>query len=533
MSVLILFCAIVILSCIVTNKFSNKLGIPALIFFMFLGVLFGSDGLLKISFDDYDLTSKLCSIGLMFIIFYGGFCTKKPENKITLQAALLSSLGTIITAFLCGGFCFYVLKIPFAESFLIGAVISSTDAASVFSILRSKRLNLKYNTAPLLEMESGSNDPFAYILTLLGIVLLQGNEILSLTPLLLKQIFYGVFIGALIAYGAIFIFKKTRLLSEGTDTLFLVAIVLASFSVPDMLQGNGFLSAYITGIILGNSEIRNMINLIYFFDGITALFQVIIFFLIGFLSFPHKIPEILVPAILITLFLTFIARPLAVSMIMLPFKATFNQIFFISAAGLRGAASIVFAILVVAENTSVIYDLFHIVFVVVLISVTIQGSLLPYFAKVSNMIDRFADVRKTFNDYQQESAIALNKVCIKDSHPWKNSFVKDLNISDNALILLIIRKGKKIIPKGNVLLLEGDDVIIGTTVVSVEEEVNLCETHIDAGHEWLDKKINMIDCPENFLIALIKREGNYFVPNGSTMILKNDTVIFTNPSISE
>ena len=173
MSVLILFCAIVILSCIVTNKFSNKLGIPALIFFMFLGVLFGSDGLLKISFDDYDLTSKLCSIGLMFIIFYGGFCTKKPENKITLQAALLSSLGTIITAFLCGAFCFYVLKIPFAESFLIGAVISSTDAASVFSILRSKRLNLKYNTAPLLEMESGSNDPFAYILTLLGIVLLQ------------------------------------------------------------------------------------------------------------------------------------------------------------------------------------------------------------------------------------------------------------------------------------------------------------------------------------------------------------------------
>ena len=174
MSILILFCSIVILSCIVTNKFSNKLGMPSLVFFMFLGILFGSDGLLKISFDDYDLTAKLCSIGLLFIIFYGGFCTKKPENgKITSQAILLSSLGTILTAGFCTLFCAYVLKLPFVESFLIGAVISSTDAASVFSILRSKRLNLKYGTAPLLEMESGSNDPFAYILTLLGITLLN------------------------------------------------------------------------------------------------------------------------------------------------------------------------------------------------------------------------------------------------------------------------------------------------------------------------------------------------------------------------
>lgn len=172
MSVLILFCAVVILSCIITNKFSNKLGMPSLVFFMFLGILFGSDGVLKISFEDYDLTSKLCSIGLLFIIFYGGFCTKKPENKIlTAQAVLLSSVGTILTAGFCTIFCNFVLQLPFIESFLIGAVISSTDAASVFSILRSKRLNLKYGTAPLLEMESGSNDPFAYILTLLGIAI--------------------------------------------------------------------------------------------------------------------------------------------------------------------------------------------------------------------------------------------------------------------------------------------------------------------------------------------------------------------------
>ena len=304
MSAIILFCAIVILSCIVTNKFSNKLGIPSLVFFMFLGVLFGSDGILKLSFEDYDLTAKLCSIGLLFIIFYGGFCTKKPDdNKVTMQAALLSSVGTILTAALTAVFCHFALKLPAAESFLIGAIISSTDAASVFSILRSKRLNLKYNTAPLLEMESGSNDPFAYLLTMLGIILMKGGSLLSLTSLLFKQIFFGILFGVLIAYATIYIFKKTKLLSEGTDTIFMVAVALVSFSLPDLLGGNGYLSVYLTGIILGNSPIKNKINLIYFFDGITALSQVIIFFLIGFLSFPHKIPEILMPAILITVFL--------------------------------------------------------------------------------------------------------------------------------------------------------------------------------------------------------------------------------------
>ncbi len=527
MSVIILFCAIVIFSCIVTNKFSNKLGMPTLVFFMFLGILFGSDGILKISFDDYDLTSKLCSIGLLFIIFYGGFCTKKPENnKTTIQAICLSSFGTILTAGFTTLFCYYALKIPFVESFLIGAIISSTDAASVFSILRSKRLNLKYHTAPILEMESGSNDPFAYILTVLGIVLLQGGNELSLTPLLFKQIVNGVLIGTLIAFIANFIFKKTKLLTEGTDTIFIVAIALASFALADITGGNGYLSVYLTGIILGNCEIKNKINMMHFFDGITALFQVIIFFLIGFLSFPHKIPEILLPAILITAFLTFIARPLAVSLIMLPFKAPWNQIMYISSAGLRGAASIVFAIMVVDKNEALVYDLFHIVFVVALLSVTLQGSLLPFLAKKFAMIDRFSDVRKTFNDYQQESAISLNKLIIDKNHPWNNSKLKDLKISKDSLILTITRNGKKIVPSGNTQLLVDDEILLGQTYESVNEDIKLIETNIDKGHDWLDKKICELQFPNNFLIALIKRNNEYFIPHGNTEIKINDTIIF-------
>lgn len=527
MSQIILFCAIVIFSCIITNKFSSKLGMPALVFFMFLGILFGCDGILKISFDDYDLTSKLCSIGLLFIIFYGGFCTKKPDSKrITIQAILLSSLGTIFTAFLTYAFCFWVLKIPQIESFLIGAVISSTDAASVFSILRSKRLNLKYSTAPILEMESGSNDPFAYILTILGITLLTSGSTLELAPLLIKQISLGLLFGVTIAFLGILVIKKTKLIQQGTDTIFIVALALASFAIPDLLQGNGFLSVYISGIILGNAEIKNKINLIHFFDGITALFQVLIFFLIGFLSHPHKIPQVLMPALFIMLFLTFIARPVAISTIMLPFKSKINQIFFISSAGLRGAASIVFAILVVAQNVEFKYDLFHIVFVVVLLSIIFQGTLLPYFAKKSDMIDRYTDVRKTFNDFQQESAIALNKIILKDAHPWINRKVKDVILSDNSLILFIKRNDEKVIPCGETQFEENDEILIGTTVVDSSDELNLCETIIDENHEWHNKRISEIRCGCNLLIALIKRNEEYFVPNGDSMILLHDTLIF-------
>ena len=527
MSILILFCAVVIFSCIITNKFSSKLGMPALLFFMFLGVLFGSDGVLKISYDDYDLTSKLCSIGLLFIIFYGGFCTKKPENKkVGIQAALLSSVGTILTALFCAAFCFYVLKIPFAESFLIGAVISSTDAASVFSILRSKRLSLKHHSAPILEMESGSNDPFAYILTVLGISLMQGGELSLLSVLFVKQILIGLCAGVLIALGAIFIFKKTRLLTEGTDTLFMVAVALLAFALPDLMGGNGYLSVYAAGIVLGNSEIKNKINLIYFFDGLTALCQVIIFFLIGFLSFPHKIPTVLLPAVCVMLFLTFVARPLAVSLVMLPFKAPLSQIILLSAAGLRGAASIVFAIFAVAQINQLQNDLFHVVFVVVLLSVAFQGTFLPLIAKKVGMIDRFNDVRKTFNDYQQESAIVLNTLNLKGTHPWANKLLKDVNLLENTLILTIKRGDTKLIPNGNTLLLPEDELLMGTTFAHSPESVNLTETVIDEGHEWRDKKISEITFPSNFLIALIKRGKDYFVPNGSTRIHLNDTVVF-------
>lgn len=527
MSVLILFCAVVIFSCIITNKFSNRIGMPALLFFMLLGILFGVDGIFKISFDNYELTSKLCSVGLLLIIFYGGFCTKKPDDKKTgIVAAVLSSFATFITAFLTAVFCHFVLKISVLESFLIGAVLSSTDAASVFSILRSKKLNLKYNTATLLEIESGSNDPFAYMLTILGLILINGQNSTNIGLMFLLQLGLGVLFGVLIAKAAILIFKKTKFISEGYDCLFVLAVALISFAVPDLLGGNGYLSVYLTGIILGNSEIKNKINLVYFFDGLERLAQVLIFFLLGLLSSPHKFFEIVFPATGIFLFLTFIARPFAVFLAMKPFKAKLRQIIFVSMTGLRGAASVVFAIMVAAGTNNFNLDIFHIVFFVCFASVAIQGSILPFLAKKLNMIDKFFDVLKTFNDYQKESAITLSKFVVSDNNPWINKQLKDINIPKDVLILLIKRERQKIVPKGDTVILKDDVVLLGSSVVHSSSDIKLREMEITENHEWKNKKIKDIDFQPDFLIALIKRAGNAFVPNGETTLFAGDVVVF-------
>lgn len=217
-------------------------------------------------------------------------------------------------------------------------------------------------------MESGSNDPFAYILTIVGITLLNGSNIGATLPLLFKQIFFGIIFGILIAWGALFLLKKTRLLAEGTDTIFVVAVALLSYSLTDLLQGNGYLSVYITGIILGNSQIKNKLNLMHFFDGITALCQVTIFFLIGFLSFPHKIPEIILPAVFITVFLTFIARPLAVFIALGFFALVFKKDLVATEENMKKVASI--------DNSKTITDKKHMIRPMSVLGLVILGFML-------------------------------------------------------------------------------------------------------------------------------------------------------------
>lgn len=522
---IILVSSVIFLS-ILAEKFSVKLGMPALILFMFIGMLFGSDGIMKIPFDDYSAANEICSIALLFIMFYGGFNTKwKLAKPVATKAVLLSTLGVVITAGVTAVLCYFLLGFSVAESFLIGAVLSSTDAASVFSILRQKKLNLKDGTASLLEVESGSNDPMSYMLTIIGIGMIGASDAGNHVVLIILQIFLGVSVGVLFAFIAIWLLTKTSLISEGLDTIFMIAIVLICYSISGILGGNQFLSVYLMGIIIGNSKIKNKTTMIPFFDGVTSLSQILIFFLLGLLAFPHEMPEIFLTALAIAIFLTVIARPIAVFGILLPFRCSVRQCVLVSWAGLRGAASSVFAIMVVASGAGLAYDLFHIVFMVSLFSVSIQGTFLPAVAKKLNMVDESNDVCKTFNDYQEESAITLMRMYIPKGHNWENKCIREVNMPTGSLAIMIKRNEETIITKGDTQILAGDSIILSVPAYEPSDNDQLMEIHIDKSHEWCGKAISEINIPEDELLAMVIRNGQNLIPDGKTVICENDIVV--------
>ncbi len=527
MELFLLLISIVIFVCILFWRLSGKIGVPGLFVFILLGMLFGSDGLFKIHFDDFSIANILCSIALIFIMFYGGAGTNwKKAKPVALKAILLSSVGTVLTAGLVGVFCFYVLKFKLLESFLIGAVICSTDAASVFSILRSKKMNLRYSTASLLEIESGSNDPFSYMLTAVVLSLMSGGDfnLSSITIMLALQIFVGLLCGVAMAFLMKYVVENFNIKESGFEAAFIIAVAFISYAIPALLKGNGYLSVYIAGLIIGNQDIPNKKDMIHFFDGITGLMQMLLFFLLGLLSFPSALPDIMIIALCIALFLTFIARPIAVTLTLIPFRRPINQILFISWAGMRGVASIVFAIMATNDPAYLHNDIFHIVFFIVLFSILIQGSLLPYVAKKLNMIDENDDVLKTFNDYADEVPVQFIQFTMTNQHEWINMRLKDIILPPHSIFALIMRNNQKIIPNGNTKLKENDIVIMSGKQLKKNHDVNLYEKTIDEDHPWINHKISELNLKRK-LIIIIKRENKTIIPNGDTLILFNDILV--------
>ena len=469
---ILILCSSVILLAIFSSKFLDALGIPALLFFMCLGMLFGTDGIFKISFADFANTKDIASLALGFIIFYGGFCTKWATAKpIIAKAAVLSTAGGFLTAVLTSVFCHFVLELSFLESFLIGAVISSTDAASVFSILKAKNLHLKENTAPLLEIESGSNDPMSYVLVILAITLMQNQSSGFVIALFFKQMVFGILIGVLVAKISIYIYEKTSIITDENGSLFIIALVLLSYLLPFFCDGNPFLAVYFLGIILGNANILNKVPMMHFFDGITKLAQIGIFFTLGLLAFPREVPSILLTGMLIFLFLTFIARPAAVFLLLSFFKSGINQCLLVSWAGLRGVASIVFAIIAMDSGITLHYDLFHLVFLISILSVAIQGTFLPLAAKMTNMIDPHVDIKKTFNDYEEECAVKLLRITVPKNHEWVGKPIRYVEFPQKSLAVLIKRKQERIIPKNSTVIQAGDNITLSLPAINLPDEL--------------------------------------------------------------
>ncbi|MBS5939103.1 potassium/proton antiporter [Clostridium sartagoforme] len=458
---LMIICGLILLICISSSKILYRFGVPMLLIFIVLGMLFGSDGLVGIYFDNYDLTSTICSLALVFIMFYGGFGTNwNIARKSAVPSILMSSFGVIITAGLTGLFCYFVLGTSLLEGLLIGAVVGSTDAASVFSILRSQKLNLKGTLAPLLEIESGSNDPIAYMLTIIILTLMSNAGASLILPMLIKQIVFGILVGSILAILAVKIMRMVNFEVEGFYTIYVTAIAILSYAISEYFGGNGFLSVYMAGIIIGNSKIPHKKSLYHFFDGVSWIMQIALFFILGLLSFPSKLPEVLGISIVISLFMMFVARPLATFIILDRFDYSNKEKVFISWVGLRGAASIAFAIFSVTYGVNIENDLFHIIFFIALFSVGIQGTLIPIVARKLDLVDDNTPVLRTFNDYKEDKKTKILEVNIESDNKWAGKSIMDADIPEEVLIVMIRRAEEVIVPKGSTVINIDDTLVL-------------------------------------------------------------------------
>ena len=526
MTFFLLFISAVLLLGVLFSKLSNRIGIPVLLGFLALGMVFGTDGIFRIPFDDYDIVNHISTIALIFIIFYGGFGTNwKAAKPVAVQSILLSTLGVFATAALTGVFCHFVLGFSWLEGLLVGSVIGSTDAASVFSILRSKNLSLKHNTASMLELESGSNDPCAYMMTFLILSMMgggvTGGQAVVLT---LQQVLFGLAGGALIAWAAAWIIRTLKD-DSSVGPLVVVAVAILSYALPAYLGGNGYLSAYVVGLVLGNQHVADKKELVHFMDGIVCLMQITLFFMLGLLSTPSRLPACLPVALAITAFLTFVSRPLSVVALLRPFKAPVGQLGVVAWAGLRGATSVVFAIMVVISGVKTQYDLFHITFCVVLLSIGVQGSLLPWCAKKLKMIDPQGNVMRTFNDYSgDDTPVQFIRIYIHEGHPWNGKLIREAPLPPDLRAALILRGDERVLPKGDTLLCPGDILILSAIAYQDEQRIELRETAV-AGHpEWQGKHIYEVDWG-GALVILVQRGGESVLPSGEVELQSEDTVV--------
>lgn len=520
--------AFVILTSIWLNSLSSRMGIPALLAFMLLGMLFANNGLWPVRFDNYDMAKETCTVALIFIMFYGGFGTRWDAVKpVVRESVLLATLGVVLTAGLTGVFCHFVLGWEWLESLLFGSVMGSTDAASVFSILRSKRLGLRNNTAPMLEMESGSNDPAAYMCTAIFLSIMNGSASGGgIAWNIFAQIAFGAGCGVGIAWLATRVFRKMSFATDGFDSLFVFSTAIAAYAIPALIGGNGYLSAYLVGIILGNEEFRGKRSLVSFFDGITGLMQMLLFFLLGLLARPTLLHKAILPALAIFAFMLLVARPVAVFGILTPFKKySFKQQTLISFVGLRGAASVVFAIMAMMDPAFLQNDIFNIVFVVVLLSITVQGSLIPWAAKKLDMVDPGADVMKTFNDYSEGTDMNFGRIAITPDSTWAGKQIRELGLPRNVLIALVVRGPQRIQPGGNTLLLPGDEVITLTRGYA-DTSTSLEEKTIKADSRRVGERI--ADQPGKGLIVLVRRGEENIIPSGDTVLQAGDRIVILN-----
>jgi cell volume regulation protein A len=454
---------LLLLLSVISSKISARLGVPALLIFLVIGMIAGSDGPGGIYFDDAALAQQIGVMALALILFAGGMDTNWQSTKPVLwRGASLATLGVLATALAMAFFMHYALGMPFLDGLLLGSIVSSTDAAAVFSML-GRAIGLKHNLKPLLEFESGSNDPMAIFLTLTAIRLIAEptTSIVELVVFFVQQMVFGGLMGIVLALGMRWLLNNLRLEYDGLYLVVSMGFIFFTYGVISLMGGNPFLGLYLAGMVLGNSTVIHRGSLLRFHDGLAWLMQIIMFLVLGLLVFPSRLPEVAGQGLLIAAFLIVVARPLSVFLGLINARMSVRDKVFVSWVGLRGAAPIILATFPLLAGVPGADNIFHLVFFVVLTSVLIQGT-----------------------------TIRAAAVLLKRDRPLKNR------------------------PRYPFELLSGEGM-----------RNELFEVRIDPDSESVGKQILELGLPPDTLVVLLHRGDNLVVPSGGTVIEEDDVLL--------
>lgn len=456
---------VILLLSVLASKVSDRFGVPALVLFLALGMLAGSDGPGGIYFDNPAVAQFLGVAALALILFSGGLSTSWPEVRPVLGPSLvLATAGVLITAVVFALFAWKALGLSLLEGMLLGSIVSSTDAAAVFSVLRSRNVSLKGTLKPLLELESGSNDPMAALLTI-GFVQVLTNPEMSASALLLQfalQLPLGALGGYLMGRAILWLVNNIQLGYEGLYPVLTLSMVLLTYSGATLIGGNGFMAVYVAGILVGNSIFVHKRSLLRFHDGLAWLMQIAMFLTLGLLVFPHRLAPVIGSGLLATIWLMAVARTVSVFLCLWPTRTSFREKAFISWVGLRGSVPIVLATFPLLAGVEKAEFMFSIVFFVVLISVLAQGTSLTLVARWLGLDAPMRRARVFPIEYDPLGGLKseMKELTIPEGSPVVGQSLVALNLPPAFLIVLIARGSDYVVPSGATTLESGDTLLV-------------------------------------------------------------------------
>ncbi|OLO39120.1 K+/H+ antiporter [Alkalihalophilus pseudofirmus] len=464
----ILLTALLLIIGVLTTKFSTRIGVPALVLFILVGMVAGSDGLGLIYFDNAKLAQLIGILALVIILFEGGLQTKWSNVKrVAVPSLSLATFGVIITTAVVAGAAKLVLDVSWLEALLFGAIVGSTDAAAVFAVLKGQ--NIKARMGATLEAESGTNDPMAVFLTLSFIQLILADEpnYLLLVGSFFWQMGIGLVIGLAFGRLATYAINRINLDSSGLYPVFALAFALLTYSVTALIGASGLLAVYVAALVIGNSEITYRHSIFRFNEGFAWMMQILMFVILGLLIFPGQLfaDLILLKGLLISFILIIVARPVAVFICTIGLKYNWKEKIFLSWAGLRGAVPIVLATFPMIAGLENSQMFFNVVFAVVLTSALVQGSSISFFAKKLGLTGP-----PKANSPHSLELVSIGKANaeiiefeVNEKHQINGKRIMEVTFPKKVLINAVIREGELITPRGKTRLKSGDILYILTS----------------------------------------------------------------------